>query len=150
MRFFLVAVAVCSALSAVAQNAPNNLRFAGCYEVKILKWGPPLEDMPPTTSFPPSVLQLSTVSSKPDHDALDLRSVPVNPERALPERLWFWTPGSSSVRVSFGTGMGGFRGILKASSNAELSGRLKQWCDKRCEWKKTEMRISLRRIDCPK
>ena len=77
-------------------------------------------------------------------------SVPVNPERALRERLWFWTPVGSSVRVSFGTGMGGFRGILKASSKGELSGTVKEWCDNRCEWKKTEIRMSLRRIDCPK
>jgi hypothetical protein len=148
MKRVLATVALCSALSAVAQIAPNNPRFAGCYEVKILRWSPPLEDTP-TKNLIPSVLQLSTIRSEPDHDVFDLHSVPVNPH-ALPERFWFWTSEGSSVRVSFGTGMGGLRGILKTSSNGELSGKLKQWCDKRCEWKKTEVRMSLRRIDCPK
>jgi hypothetical protein len=64
------------------------------------------------------------------------------------ERLWAWEPRGRRVWISWSMGLGGFRGTLKPSRTGELVGKLKEWCDFRCEWKKRTGAIQIRKIDC--
>lgn len=148
MRFCLCILSLCWASALIAQSAQTSkLPLAGCYEVRVLQWSPPLEDEP---HFPPSRLQLTAIPLEGDQTAFRVQSLPVAPSGSTFEQQWFWVPEGRRLTLSFGFGLGGMRGAFKASSNADLSGKLKQWCDKRCDFKKTEITMSLRRIDCPK
>ena len=148
MKLCLIVLSLCWASSLVAQSAQTtNLAFAGCYEVRVLKWSPPSEDEP---QFPPSHLQLTAIRLERDQNAFRVQSFPVAPSGSTFEQQWFWIPEGRRLTLSFGFGLGGMHGSFKPSSNADLFGKLKQWCDKRCDFKKTEITMRLRRIDCPK
>jgi hypothetical protein len=65
------------------------------------------------------------------------------------ENLWAWKPqGTDKVKVIWSGGLGGFRGTLKKSKNGDLAGKIKEWCDSRCGWKKRTGQLHLKRISC--
>src|SRR6185369_10070139 len=127
-------VALCWTPAAFGQNgSPIAQSLVGCYELRTTKWNPPLEDDPRLSLFP-SRLRLA-VRSEDSKTILAVESVPQIPNRSIDEKLWFWSPEGNGLRLSFGTGLGGYRGRLKRVKDGEYSGRLKQWCDNRCEYK---------------
>ncbi len=134
--------ALWGALTLYGQNAQGRVTaFAGCYEVRELNWKPPDNRI----SVIPSRFRLSRNRTQPERDVFSVESVPANDSPL--EKSWFWIPGDSEVRISFGGGLGGFRGTLRPS-HGELTGKLKEWCDKRCGWKKEVGTIHARKIDC--
>jgi len=64
------------------------------------------------------------------------------------DKLWVWQPRGSRLWISCGTGLGGFRGTLKQSQPGEFVGKVKEWCDSRCEWKRRVATIRIQKIDC--
>lgn len=145
MRFvaWYLLVALCCTLTLYGQNAQGRVaELAGCYEVRELNWNPPDNRI----NLIPPRFRLSTNRTQPGHDVFSIESVPVNDSPLA--RFSFWIPGDNELRISFGTGFGGFRGTLKPSSTGELEGKLKEWCDNRCEWKKRVGTIHARRIEC--
>jgi hypothetical protein len=117
-------------------------RFAGCYEVASLVWNPPDK----TIRLIPTEFQLLNETWERNRAVYKMRSVP--PSSNPVENLWAWEPKGDRVWVSWSTGLGGFKGTLRASRSGELLGKLKEWCDFRCEWKKRTGAIRLRKIDC--
>jgi hypothetical protein len=51
------------------------------------------------------------------------------------------------IKISFGS-LGGFRGTLRPVAAGEFTGKLKEYCDNRCAWKKREGKIRIRKVDC--
>ena len=138
-------IAICGVLPASSQSAPPaKVQFAGCYEVRTLTWNPPDHSIRSI----PSHFQLSTDRAQPGHEIFEVHSVPPGPGNSIVES-WFWRPKRNEVLVSFGDGMGSFRGTLKPS-NGDLVGKLKEWCDARCEWKKRVGTLRVGKIECPK
>jgi hypothetical protein len=60
------------------------------------------------------------------------------------------TPKTSLPKASCRLGgfRGGFRGTLKQSQPGEFVGKVKEWCDSRCEWKRQVATIRIQKIDC--
>ena|SRR5581483_220747 len=148
MRLCLIVLSLCWASSLAAQSAPpTDLPLAGCYEVRVLKRTPRMED---ETHFPPSRLQLTEIPLDGDKTGFVVQSIPVAPSGSTYQQQWFWVPQRGQLRLSLGLGMGGFRGSFGLSTNGDLSGKLKEWCDNRCGFKKTVIAMNLHRIECPK
>jgi hypothetical protein len=139
----LVIVLCCSiTLHGQAQTAAG-VPFAGCYEIVFQKWHPGNEDASPI----PSRFELSNEhADKRSADLFQLRAIP--PGRNDWAKLWLWRPKSDGVWVSWGRGLGGFRGTLKQRRNGEFVGRIKEWCDSRCEPKKQVAEIRVRKTLC--
>ena len=141
-----VVVAVSCLTAAYGQNGPSSdVPFAGCYEVVSLAWSPPDE----TIKFIPKRFQLFYETAQPARTILSVRAVPFSLSDPF-DKLWTWKPKGNELWISWGTGFGGFRGTLKPSSGGELVGKLKEWCDARCGWKKRVGKIRVRKIDCTK
>jgi len=119
--------------------------LAGCYEVASLAWDPPNEAI----KVIPQRLELQ-LRNDPKWKTFAIRSlVPRERDDFKPETFWSWKPkGDNKIGISFGTGMGGFRGDLGKSKNGDLTGRVTEWCDSRCGYKKTIGTIHLRKVRC--
>ena len=142
-----VLLTFCWALSAACQSTSSvTPSLAGCYEIKTSKWKPPLEDDPHLMLIP-SRVRLST-QSEPNQNVFKVESIPINPDGAQMDRLWFWIPEGTGLRLLLGAGSGGFRGRLKRTNDGDFSGKLKQWCNGHCDWKRTEVMVRLSRINC--
>src|SRR4051794_30782607 len=50
--------------------------------------------------------------------------------------------------LSWGTGLGGFRGTLKQSRTGDFAGKVKEWCDSRCGWKRRVATIRIQKTPC--
>src|SRR5947209_16459419 len=104
-------------------------QFAGCYEMTSLTWSPPADDI----KLIPKRVEL--LSEPRGNDFFRMRSIGVTSNGR--ENFWCWSPkDTDKVQVGWGGGLGGFRGMLKRSKNGELAGKIKEWCDSRCGWKK--------------
>jgi len=64
------------------------------------------------------------------------------------ENLWIWQAKGDRLWLSWGTGFGGFRGTLNQSGSGEFVGKVKEWCDSHCEWKRRVGTIRIRKTDC--
>jgi hypothetical protein len=115
--------------------------FAGCYEVKSLTWSPLANDI---KVIPTRVKLLNT----PRGDGVfEMRSFGDNSNRN--ENFWWWRPESTGrVKVDWSSGLGGIRGTLKRSKNGDLKGKIKEWCDSRCGWKRRTGDLLLHPIVC--
>ncbi len=137
-----VLVALCCVSPAYGQSGPSAaVPFTGCYEVVSLAWSPPDE----TIRLIPKRFKLLVGAPFRGYNVLRIQPIPND---GFP-RVWWWKPKGKRLWVSWGTGFGGFRGTVKPSDNGELVGKLKEWCDARCGWKKRVGKIRIRRIDCP-
>jgi hypothetical protein len=124
---------ICCIISAHGQQTQSTaIRFEGCYEVTSLSWKPPDESIhliPPRFELTP-----------------DNRILPL-PHKTGDIQWGSWTATGNNLKASFGF-LGGFRRTLKPSNAGQLSGKLKEWCDHRCSWKKRVGEIRIRRIAC--
>jgi len=125
-----------------AQGAPDSSpRFAGCYQVTSLTWTPDGSDI----HLIPKEFELSNDSR--GNGTFHLKSL--GGETTRSEYFWWWeATGANKVRVAWGTGLGGIRGTLKRSSNGDLHGKIKEWCDSRCGWKRRTGQIRVQPIAC--
>jgi len=142
--FLLVTLCCLSAAcgqSGLSADAP----LVGCYEVVSLDWSPP--DV--TIRLIPMRFQLLNEPIKYGTKiwGFEVKSFPVSLGNMI-EGSWQWKPRGNRVWISWGTGFGGFRGTLKPSSTGEFVGKLKEWCDHRCGWKKRVGTIRVRKIQC--
>ena len=144
VRLTVFVAALCSSIGLRGQTQPPaKVPFAGCYEIVSQTWHPGNEDASPI----PSQFQLRS-------DQADKRSTDFFQMRAIPtghydwEKLWLWQPQGDRVWLSWGRGMGGFRGTLKQQRDGEFVGQIKEWCDSRCEWKRQTANIRIRKIEC--
>jgi hypothetical protein len=129
----LLSIALCCIVSAQGQKAESPaLGFNGCYEVVSLSWNPPDE----TIRLVPPRFELTA----------NKRVLPL-PSKTGEIPWGSWTADSDKLKITFGH-LGGFRGTLKRSASAEFEGKLKEYCDSRCEWKKRVGKIRIRKITC--
>jgi len=138
-------VAVCFVLETQGQNqASIKAPFAGCYKIVSQRWHPMNEDAVPI----PQRFQLRNDAADERHDSrfFAMRSFPANSNAW--DKLWVWRPRGSRLWISWGTGLGGFRGSLKQSQPGEFVGKIKEWCDSRCEWKRRVATIRIQKTDC--
>ena len=142
-KWLLVIALVCP-VQMCSQGQPSaHVLFAGCYRVVSLAWQPPDEDI----KLIPERFQLrSEPAFESSKEMFAVRSIPASGN--LMERLWAWRPKGSRLWIWWGTGFGGFRGTFKRSRTGEFVGRLKEWCDSRCEWKRRVGIIRIQQIDC--
>ena len=143
----LLTIALCCSVPVAghAQTSGRDIPFAGCYRVVSQIWHPMNEDASPI----PGRFQLSAEPAVESRwDFFSMRSLPAsgNPN----EKLWVWRPKGDRLWLSWGTGLGGFRGTLKRSGRGELVGKVKEWCDYRCGWKIRAATIRIAKIDCSK
>jgi hypothetical protein len=139
----LLLLLLCCRDAAHGQSQPPlHPRFAGCYEVKSLVWNPPNE----TIKLIPRQFQLLNETWDRSQIVFKMKSLPSS--RDLMENLWAWAPKGNRVWISWSTGFGGFKGTLNPSRPDELVGKLKEWCDSRCGWKKRTGAIRALKIDC--
>jgi hypothetical protein len=128
---------------AVGQSSTPNLKlFAGCYEVTSLYWKPSGEEI----GLIPKRFQLLT--TRPEGIAwFDIRDLESEKARIGASG---WRPkGSRKIEIDWSTGLGGFRGKLDRSANGDLKGKLKEWCDYRCEGGRITGRLQIHPIACP-
>jgi hypothetical protein len=119
--------------------------FAGCYEVRSLSWSPQPEE---TIALIPKQFQLLRAPT-PSSKFFGMRSMGAGAGRNPLENGWAWRPrGGDGLEIIWSTGFGGFRGTLKKSAGDDLAGRVKEWCDSRCGWKKETGSIRVHRIVC--
>lgn len=123
--------------------SPADLQFAGCYQIISEKWHPMNEDASPI----PSRFQLRMVpTDKRSKTIFQMRRIPAGDSPL--ENLWIWQAKGDRLWLSWGTGFGGFRGTLHRSGSAEFVGKIKEWCDSHCEWKRRVGTIRIQKTDC--
>jgi hypothetical protein len=119
--------------------------LAGCYEVTSLSWSPPDN----TIKLIPSKFQLLNTSGAKGATFFDIHTADDGAGRDFPDRLSGWKPkGTKKIKIYWSTGFGGFRGTLKKAGKGDLVGKLKEWCDSHCEWKRRTGHLRLHRIPC--
>ena len=140
-------LAICFPIPLHGQNrSSTEAPFVGCYEVTWQKWHPGNED---ATAVPiPHRFQLrgEPWDKKQSGDFFQMRSIPFKDN--LNENLWIWQPKGDRLWLSWGTGFGGFRGTLNQGYANEFVGKIKEWCDSHCEWKKRAAKIRVKKISC--
>ena len=92
----------------------------------------------------PRIVSENVASSS---ERFQMRSIPLT--NNLAENAWIWQPRGNRLWISWGTGLGGFRGTLTQYSTGEFVGKIKEWCDSHCEWKRRVAKIRIQRTDCP-
>jgi hypothetical protein len=144
VRLAVLVVTLCWSIGLHGQTQRSaNIPFAGCYEIVSQKWHSGNEDASPI----PSRFQLRTdQADSRGADFFQMRSIPTG--RYDWEKLWLWQPKGDSVWLSWGRGLGGFRGTLKQQRDGEFIGQVKEWCDSRCEWKRQTAKLRIRKIEC--
>src|SRR5262249_33708559 len=115
----------------------------GCYEIIIQKWHPTNEDASP---IPGRFQLLREPVDARSNAILQMRSLSANQDPI--ERIWFWRPEDHRIFLSWGTGLGGFRGTLVQDHDGEFVGKVKEWCDSRCGWKRRTAEIRIRKTNC--
>lgn len=119
--------------------------LSGCYQLTSLSWSPQVEDL----SMIPTGFELSSDPTARGATYFKLRSLDVKTERDRWESLWNWRPrGSDKLEINLGAGLGGFRGTLAKSGRDELVGKVKEYCDSRCGYKRRIGKLRLRKISC--
>lgn len=121
---------------------PAESRFVGCYRITTLAWDPHGENV---TLIPKGIELLNETKL----GAFVVRSLPPKGERNKFETLWSWNPkGGNRIGITISTGLGGFRVTLRQASNSDLVGKLKEWCDYRCAYKRRIGTVHLRKMNC--
>ena len=118
--------------------------FAGCYRVVSQTWQPPNKDL---KMIPDRFQLLSESTFEPSRRMFAVRSIPAS-GNVMEENMWVWQPRGSKLWISWGTGLGGVRGSFKRSRTGEFVGKLKEWCDSRCGWKRRVGTIRIQQVDC--
>jgi hypothetical protein len=142
-RYALLVLALSNLLHGQMENAA---RFAGCYQVTSLSWSPPDERI---RSIPQQFELL--MARTPGGTNFGIRSLNAGADpNANPwEGSWSWQPkGKDKLGIVWGGGFGDFRGTLKRSDEGELVGKLNEYCDYRCEWKRRTGSLHLKKIAC--
>jgi len=124
-------------------HSPDN--FAGCYQVAGLSRGLIVEDI----GLFPTRFELLNVPRAPGTTYFNIRSLDTKGKSDPSEASWTWSAeGKDKLEINWGTGFGGFRGTLKKSGSGELVGKLREYCDSRCGYKRRNGSIHLRKISC--
>jgi len=123
--------------------APADVRFAGCYQITSEKWHPINEDASP---MPSRFLLRSEPADKRSTTILQMQRIPAS--NSPMEKLWIWQAKGDRLWLSWGTGLGGFSGTLNQSASGEFVGKVKEWCDKHCGWKKRVGSIRIEKTEC--
>lgn len=119
--------------------------LAGCYHVARVSWSPQPEDL----QMIPTGFELLKVANAPGATYFKLRGLGAKAEPNPWELLWSWKPdGKDRLEINLGTGLGGFRGTLKRSGSGELVGKVKEYCDSRCGYKRRIGSLHLQKISC--
>jgi hypothetical protein len=141
----LVLLPICYSLTAHGQSPPSaKVPFAGCYKVVSQTWHPGNEDEGTPI---PNLFQLrNDVVGGASSGIYDMRRVPPNAD--VSDKQWVWQPKGDRLWLSWGYGLGGIRGTLKRSASGEFVGKVKEYCDSRCEWKKQVATIKIRQVEC--
>jgi hypothetical protein len=131
---------------ALGQSTKDLALFAGCYEVTSLSTKPADHE----TSLIPKRFQLMTIPQGSGDGFFLMRSVESETTYGPIFHIRGWKPKSSSkVEMFWGTGFGGFRGTLKGSGSRHIEGKLKEWCDHRCEYQRRTVELQIQPIGCP-
>ena len=131
LGFFFVALCCVPSVEG-QQTRSSSLGFDGCYEVTSLSWSPPDDRI----KLVPPRLELTSNN--------DIHPLPYNPGDV---RWGSWKAKDNKLKMNFGL-LGGFRGTLKRSASGEFAGKLKEYCDYRCEWKTRVGSIRIRKVAC--
>jgi hypothetical protein len=144
IRRIVVLVAVWFPLATQAQSQTSvQVPFTGCYRIVSQRWHPMDEDAVPI----PEGFQLrSEAASEPNAGIFEMRSIPASNNAG--DKLWVWQPRGTRLWISWGTGFGGFREGLKQSQPGEFVGKVNEWCDSRCEWKRRVATVRIRKSEC--
>jgi len=119
--------------------------LAGCYKVVLLSWSPSDSHI----NSIPMRFELLSVPRVPGATRFDIRSLGEKAGHNPLESLWSWRPkGKNKLEIVWSSGFGGFRGTLKRSGSGELVGKMKEYCDSRCEYKRSTGSLHLEKIDC--
>jgi len=130
---------------AVAQpSSPSQDGLVGCYETLALASVPP--DLP--TGGIPRQFELTHLESTIGRHWFQLRAPEATDAPAVAHHIWF--PDRKNIKVQFGWGMGGWQGTLKPSAPHQFVGKLKPFCDFRCEGPKQVVTMRVQRVECPK
>ena len=145
LKWLLVVVLVCP-IQMCGQGQPSaHVPFVGCYQVVSQVWHPSNGDI----RLIPNRFELRTESAfGPNSGMFAGRSMPGSGDPT--DWVWMWRPKGGRLWISWGTGLGGVRGSFKRSRTGEFVGKLKEWCDSRCGWKRRVGIIRIQQIDCPK
>lgn len=122
----------------------SHVPFAGCYRVISLTWSPADH----TITLIPQQFELLTDAIPQAKDIFQIRTLPATDD--LMQNGWIWQPKDNRIWISWGRGFGGFRGTMKLSRSGDWAGKLKEWCDSHCEYKKRVGVIRIRKIACSK
>ncbi len=119
-------------------------QFAGCYQVTATRWNPPLEDRP---TWPPRRIKLATNAPFSSANVFAVASLD---SEGNPHDNDFsnWEPISDGIKLLLSGGRGGMRGTLHVNKHGDLEGKIKQFCDFRCDFKRETVRLELHRVDC--
>jgi len=141
----ILLVALCCPFQMHGQGQPlAQVPFAGCYQIVSQTWQPGNEDV---KMIPDRFQLLSESTFEPSRRIFAVRSTPAS-GNVMAEKLWVWQPRGSSLWISWGTGLGGVQGSFKRLRTGEFVGKLKEWCDNRCEWKRRVGTIRIQHIGC--
>jgi hypothetical protein len=139
---YVIFVLLAAALSHAQDPGHSSARFAGCYQVTSLTWSPDGSDI----RLIPKEFEL--LNDSRGNGAFRMRGLPIAEKNSI-ERAWWWMPKSANkVRIDWSSGLGGIHGTLKRSKTGGLAGKIKEWCDSRCGWKKRTGRIRVEPIAC--
>ena len=116
--------------------------FAGCYRVALLSWSP----SNPNIHFIPTRFELLSAPRVPGATGFGIRSLDAE---AGSDSLWSWRPkGKDELKIAWNRGLGGFRGTLKRSGSGQLVGKIKEYCDSHCGYKRATGSLRLEKIAC--
>lgn len=146
----LIIIVVSSALGFSQLSSGGSAGFAGCYEVVSLTWKPPDDSI---RSVPQRFRLIGDKDLANGDRAFEVTHFEnhVRSERNRLEGRWgWWKPrNEKQIHIDFSGGLAGFRGTLKFSKDGDLAGKIREWCDSRCEWKKRTGILRVRRVACP-
>lgn len=143
-------LSICSIMCIVSLNlidpGDDVQRFVGCYGITRLSWNPP--DY--STQLIPEKFQLWNIPLPDSGGLFAMHSLYTGEESKTLENFWTWKPeGKNRLKVTWSTGFGGFRGSLRRQSDGDLVGKIKEWCDYRCDWKTRTGLLRIHPITCP-
>ena len=133
----------CSITNPGQSQASAQVPMAGCYQIVSQVWHPMNEDAVPI----PTRFELSSESAPPPHSGFyEMRDDP--PSGYSNEKRSIWQPKGKQLWLVWATDLGGFRAILKQSRSGEFAGKVTEYCDTQCGWKRRIAKITIRQIDC--
>jgi hypothetical protein len=140
----LALVFLCCSITKPSQTQTSTqVPFAGCYRIVSQVWHPTNEDDVPI----PIRFELSGEPARPPHSgSYEMRSVP--PSNDPTEKRWIWRPRGDQLWLVWDADLGGFRGTLKQSGAGELAGKVTEYCNTQCEWKRRVAKVTIRQVDC--